>query len=111
MVLHFSRAGTHYSDDYKTGIWMVAGKDGGLVQMAVNHPQEQNPLLPGWLKVQSGHPVPPPKLLIQRGIQVTTDKCKEQVFSADMSGLKVGNEDSNEAAQCVLVWDGKRTGE
>ena len=110
MVLHFSRAGTLYPDGYRTGSWMVARKDGGLLQMAVNHHQEQNPLLPGWLKVQSGQIVPPPKLLIQRGIQVTTDNCKEQVFSADMSGLKVGNEDSDGAAQAVLVWDGKRTG-
>ena len=110
MVLHFSRPDTGYQDEYMPGRWMVARKDGRLVRIDVNNPHGHNPLLPGWLKVQDGQPVPPSSLLIQRGIHVTTERCKEQVFSADLSGLEMGNWDLSKQRDSGLVWDGKRTG-
>lgn len=111
MVLHFSRPATGYQGGYVPGRWMVAREDGRLVQIAVNHPHGHDPLLPGWLKVQDGQPVPPSNLLIQRGIHVTTERCKEQVFSADLSGLEMGNVDLDKQEDSGLVWDGKRTGD
>ena len=93
------------------GRWMVAREDGRLVQIAVNPSHGHDPLLPGWLKVQDGQPVPPSNLLIQRGIHVTTERCKEQVFSADLSGLEMGNVDLDKQEDSGVVWDGKRTGD
>ena len=103
LVMHLVR---HQVRDMKAG-WVVAKEEGQLVQTVVNNPTGYNTLLPGWLKVQDGEPVPPSPLLIQRGIHIATDKCREQVFSADLAGLEMvtgGVEDVH------LVWDGNRRG-
>ena len=92
------------------GSWMVAREDGRLLHKPVNHPHGHDPLLPGWLKVQDGKPVRPSNLLIQKGIHVTTDKCREQAFSADLSGLELGNMEFDNQAIRHLTWDGQRTG-
>ena len=52
-----------------------------------------------------------PISLIQKGIHVTTERYKEQVFSAVLSGLEMGNGVLEMKEDSGLVWDGKRTGD
>ena len=111
LVVHLTGVDREHPGRYRSGTWVVANGDGRVVRTRVNPPHGYDTSLAGWVKVQDGEVVPPSNVLIQRGVHLSTQRCKEQVFSVDTSGLHLGSLHFDKQADTGLVWDGRYTGE
>ena len=86
--------------------WVIVSPE-GLRPGHVNLPQERDSRTAGWLRVEGGEVRAPSRQLISGGVHITTEDCRQQVFSADLTGLNLGP--GTEDTVSELSWDGART--
>ena len=107
LLVSFSRPGP--APPAPRPAWLLAGAGGWLQSGLANKAREQDPRLPGWLKVERGRVVPPPASLVWRELQITTVDCSAQQFRADWGRLAVdtGLERAG-LTNTGLEWDGEQ---
>lgn len=102
LLLHVSRLPTKPVHG-----WLIDTSD-GLKPGHVNLPNERDSKIAGWLRVEDGVVRPPSRQLISAGVHVDTEDCRQQKFSADLTGFNLS---PGTLADKVfhLSWDGQRT--
>ena len=88
--------------------WIIVSPDGSLRPGEVNPPHHTDPRLAGWLKVEDGSVLPPSRQLISGGVHITTEDCRQQSFSADLTGLNLSPGTRGDLTLDHLSWDGAR---
>ena len=89
--------------------WMVVRPDGSLRPGDINPPHLTDSRLAGWLKVEDGSVLAPSRQVISGGLHITTEDCRKQTFSADLSGLNLSPGTLPSPSLPHLTWDGNRT--
>ena len=88
--------------------WIIVSPDGSLRPGQVNPPHHTDSRLAGWLKVEAGSVRPPSLQVISGGVHITTEDCRTQTFSADLTGLNLGPGTRGDVTLHHLSWDGER---
>ena len=86
--------------------WIIVSPDGSLRPGEVNPPHHTDPRLAGWLKVEDGSVRPPSRQVISGGVHITTEDCRQQSFSADLTGLNLSPGTRGDLRLDHLSWAG-----